>query len=122
MNLRRTILIVTATVAASGCGGFFDSIFGSGSGDTNNGDPPPGLFGNDGVTLTTKGIGSATTLQNSQCAVGFTVVNVSGDSVSLTINLVFKSPAFSGAKSVYLQALEPNASSGWVFRGTWTVP
>ncbi len=81
-----------------------------------------GLFGNDGITLTTKGIGSATTLQNSQCAVGFTVVNVSGDSVSLTINLVFKSPAFSGAKSVYLQALEPNASSGWVFRGTWTVP
>jgi hypothetical protein len=81
-----------------------------------------GLYGDDGITLNTKGIGSATTLQNTQCAVGFTVVNVSGNSVSLTINLVFKSPAFSGAKSVYLQALEPNSSSGWVFRGTWTVP
>jgi hypothetical protein len=49
-------------------------------------------------------------------------VSIFGNSVLLTINLVFKSPAFSGAKSVYLQALEPNASSGWVFRGTWTVP
>jgi hypothetical protein len=46
----------------------------------------------------------------------------SGNSVSFTINLVFKSPAFSGAKTVYLQGLEPNASSGWVARGTWTVP
>jgi hypothetical protein len=79
-----------------------------------------GLYGNDGITLATKGIGSATTLQNSQCAVGFTVVNVSGNSVSLTINLVFNL-SFKGSKNVYLQALEPNASSGWVFRGTWTV-
>jgi hypothetical protein len=81
-----------------------------------------GLYGDNGVTLTTKGIGSATTLQNSQCAVGFTTVSIFGNSVALTINLVFKSPAFSGAKGVYLQALEPNSSSGWVFRGTWTVP
>ena len=29
---------------------------------------------------------------------------------------------FSGAKTVYLQAQEPNTSSGWVQRGTWTVP
>jgi beta-propeller repeat-containing protein len=81
-----------------------------------------GLYSDNGVTLSTKGIGSATTLQNSQCAVGFTVVNVSGNSVSLTVNLVFQSPVFRGNKAVYLQALEPNASSGWVFRGTWTVP
>jgi hypothetical protein len=81
-----------------------------------------GLFANDGVTLATKGIGSSATLQNSQCAVGYTVMITSGNSVSFTINLVFKSPAFSGAKTVYLQALEPNASSGWVARGTWTVP
>jgi len=81
-----------------------------------------GLYSDNGITLSTKGIGSATTLQNSQCAVGFTTVSIFGNSVALTINLVFKSPAFSGAKGVYLQALEPNASSGWVFRGTWTVP
>ena len=81
-----------------------------------------GLYADDGIALSTKGIGSAATLQNSQCAVGFTVMMTSGNSVSFTINLVFKSPAFSGAKTVYLQALEPNASSGWVARGTWTVP
>jgi hypothetical protein len=38
------------------------------------------------------------------------------------MNLVFKTPQFQGPKTVYLQALEPNASSGWVARGTWTVP
>jgi len=81
-----------------------------------------GLYNDAGVILTTKGLGSSTTLQNSQCAVGYTVLNTSGNSVSLTINLVFKSPAFAGAKTVYLQALEPNASSGFVARGTWTVP
>jgi hypothetical protein len=81
-----------------------------------------GLYANDGVTLNTKGIGSASTLQNSQCAVGFTTMTTSGNSVLFTINLVFKSPAFQGAKTVYLQALEPNTSSGWVARGTWTVP
>jgi len=81
-----------------------------------------GLYANDGVTLNTKGIGSASTLQNSQCAVGFTTMTTSGNSVLFTINLVFKSPAFQGAKTVYLQALEPNTSTGWVARGTWTVP
>jgi len=81
-----------------------------------------GLYADDGVTLSTKGIGSAANLQNSQCAVGFTVMTTSGNSVSFTINVVFKSPAFSGAKTVYLQALEPNTTSGWVARGTWTVP
>jgi len=29
---------------------------------------------------------------------------------------------FSGPKSVYLQANEPNTNSGWVQRGVWTVP
>jgi hypothetical protein len=81
-----------------------------------------GLYANDGVTLNTKGIGSASTLQNSQCAVGFTTMTTSGNSVLFTMNLVFKSPAFQGAKTVYLQALEPNTSTGWVARGTWTVP
>ena len=81
-----------------------------------------GLYDDAGVTLSTKGIGSADNLQNSQCAVGFTVMVTSGNSVSFTVNVVFKSPAFSGVKTVYLQAQEPNTSSGWVARGTWTVP
>jgi hypothetical protein len=79
-----------------------------------------GLYSNDWLSLATKPIGSSATLQNSQCAVGFTGMNISGNSVIFFLQLVF-APGFAGAKSVYLQANEPNAGSGWVSRGTWTV-
>ncbi|MEO8049845.1 MAG: SBBP repeat-containing protein [Acidobacteriota bacterium] len=79
-----------------------------------------GLYNNGATTLSTKPIGSAANLFNTQCAVGYTVMTTSGNSVSLTINVVFLS--FSGPKSVYLQANEPNTNSGWVQRGIWTVP
>jgi hypothetical protein len=79
-----------------------------------------GLYDNTATILTTKPIGSSATVSNSQCAVGYTVMVTSGNSVSFTINAVFS--GFSGAKSVYLQANEPNTNSGWVQRGTWTVP
>lgn len=79
-----------------------------------------GLYNNAATTLTTKPIGSSATLTNSQCAVGYTAMVASGNSVSFMINVVFS--GFSGAKSVYLQANEPNTNSGWVQRGAWTVP
>ncbi len=79
-----------------------------------------GLYDNTGATLSTKPIGSSANLFNSQCAVGFTVMTTTGNSVSFTINVVALS--FSGTKSVYLQANEPNTNSGWVQRGTWTFP
>ena len=88
----------------------------------NRGNATIGLFDNSGTTLSTKPIGSAANLQNSQCAVGYSGMMSSGNSVSLLLQLVFFSPAFSGPKTVYLQANEPNTSSGWVSRGTWTVP
>jgi hypothetical protein len=80
-----------------------------------------GLYANNGTTLSTKGIGSSAILQNSQCAVGYTVGFPSGDSVVFMIDLVFAS-GFAGSQTVYLDALEPSASSGWVQVGTWTVP
>ncbi len=80
-----------------------------------------GLYNDAGTTLSTKPQGSSANLQNSQCAVGFTVRTTSGNSMALTIQVVFKA-AFAGAKTVYLQANEPNTNSGWVQRGTWTVP
>jgi len=80
-----------------------------------------GLYDNTGTILSTKGIGSSATLENTQCAVGYTVMTTSGNSVLFSINLVFFNPAFSGAKTVYVEANEPNSSSGWVSRGTWTV-
>jgi hypothetical protein len=79
-----------------------------------------GLWDNTATTLTTKGIGSSTTLQNSQCAVGYTFTSISGNSLTLSIQLVFNT--FSGAKSIYLNAKEPNSSSGFVYVGSWTVP
>ena len=82
-----------------------------------------GLWDNTGnTTLTTKGLGSSTTLQNSQCAVGYTVTLVSGNSITFSIQLVFNTTNFPGVKSIYLQATEPTASSGFVYEGTWTVP
>ncbi len=80
-----------------------------------------GLYDDAGATLNTKGIGSSASLQNSQCQVGFTVMTRSGTSVILQANLVFK-PAFTGTKTVYLRADETAVNSGWVSRGTWTVP
>ncbi len=79
------------------------------------------LYNDAGTSATAKTLGSSANLQNSQCAVGYTVMTVSGNSVVFTIQLVFKA-AFTGSKTVYLQANEPNASSGWVQRGTWSVP
>lgn len=79
-----------------------------------------GLYDNTGTVLSSKQVGSAGTLLNTQCAVGYTVMTTSGNSVMFSINLVFLT--FSGAKTVYLQANEPNTNSGWVQRGTWTVP
>lgn len=81
-----------------------------------------GLWDNTGkTTLSTKGIGSATNLFNSQCAVGYTVMNVVGTSIQFSIQLVFFKPAFAGIQSIYLEANEPSANSGFVYQGTWTV-
>jgi len=79
-----------------------------------------GLYNDAGTVLSTKPIGSSANLFNTQCAVGFTVMVNSGNSVSFTINTVFLN--YHGAKSVYLQANEPNTNSGWVQRGAWTIP
>lgn len=81
-----------------------------------------GLWDNTGnTTLSTKGIGSSTNLLNSQCAVGYTVMNVVGNSIQFSIQLVFFKPAFAGPQSIYLDATEPTSSSGFVYQGSWTV-
>jgi hypothetical protein len=82
-----------------------------------------GLYNDAGTALVgTKGIGYSTTLQNSQCAVGYTIMTVtSSDSIQFLLELFFKTPAFDGAKTVYFQANEATGSSGMVSRGAWTV-
>jgi hypothetical protein len=81
-----------------------------------------GLWDDTGnTTLSTKLLGSSANLFNSQCAVGMTAQAVNGDSLLLAIQIVFFKPAFSGFKSVYLDATEPSSSSGFVYQGSWTV-
>ena len=58
-------------------------------------------------------LGPRQTLQNSQCAIGYTVMITSGNSVLFTINVVLKVAGFSvGSRPFTFQALEPNTSSG----------
>jgi hypothetical protein len=66
-------------------------------------------------------IGTAGTLQNSQCTVngGISSVSMSGNTLMVNLALSFK-PAFAGAKNVYIEAQNPTLDSGWVLRGTWT--
>jgi hypothetical protein len=70
----------------------------------------------------TKGVGSSASLENTQCAVGYSSASVlSGTTISVTVQLLFLTPGFDGAKTVYADAIEPASSSGWVQLGTWTV-
>jgi hypothetical protein len=70
-------------------------------------------------------VGSAGTLQNSQCAIvlgGSTTVVPSGTSLTLNLAMIFAS-GFGGAKNHYMYAANgAGVSSGWQARGTWTVP
>ncbi len=77
------------------------------------------LYNNAGTSSSSKGIGSSATLSNSQCAVGYTVGFPSGNSVVFEINLQFAS-GFTAPQNIYLDALEPSSSSGWVSVGAWT--
>jgi Beta-propeller repeat len=80
-----------------------------------------GLYANDGVTLGVKPVGSSANLFNSQCAVGFTAFATSGTGAQFTVEIEFFPAVFAGPKTVYLEANEPAATSGWVSVGTWTV-
>lgn len=81
-----------------------------------------GLYSDDLSVLQFKVLGSSATLQNTRCAVGYSVRNTSGNAVSLTVYVLFQSPVFAGVKTVYGQAHTASVSSGWVAKGSWTVP
>jgi hypothetical protein len=80
---------------------------------------------NDADTgVTSAPLGSAGSLSNSQCSlnVGASTSSGSGNNLTLNVLLTF-TPSFAGAKNVYMASV--NASdvfSGWIAKGTWTVP
>ena len=80
-----------------------------------------GLYSDDLGTLYTKPIGSSATLANTQCAVGYSAVSVSGTTLTFDVQLLLQ-PAFSGTKSMMAVAQTSYASSGWVTVGSWIVP
>ena len=67
--------------------------------------------------------GQSGTLQNSQCILNAASSSVahSGSNLTLNVALTFQ-PAFKGARYIYLDANDGQQTSGWVQRGTWTVP
>jgi len=63
-------------------------------------------------------------LQNSQCSLSVSPgsVTISGNTLSLTVTVRFKSP-YTGSKNVYLQAVTSDGYlTDWEQRGTWIVP
>ena len=83
------------------------------------------LLNNAGTAWITASVGSAGTLQNSQCTIALgasTTVTASGNVLTLNLAMTFK-PAFAGAKNVILYGASAGGmNSGWQARGTWTVP
>ena len=68
-------------------------------------------------------LGTATTLQNSQCSLNVATATVapSGNILTLNVTVTFQ-PAFAGAKNVYLHSVDVSGSnSGWQQLGAWTV-
>ena len=66
-------------------------------------------------------LGSAGTLENSQCSVNSELSSFSGAGTTLTVDLVlsFKA-AFAGTKNIYMFAADTTAlDSGWQLRGAW---
>jgi len=67
-------------------------------------------------------LGSATTTQNSQCAIdaASSSANGLGNDLTLTLAYTFK-PGYSGTKNIYGRAKnKTDVDSGWQLKGTWT--
>ncbi len=73
-----------------------------------------------GATPITPGVSG--TASNNQCTISglASTVTSSGTSVTVTVDLTFKS-SWNGTKNMYVLAAEPSTTSGWVQVGTWTV-
>jgi hypothetical protein len=79
---------------------------------------------NDAATawLTPITLGGSGTVQNSRCAVTASTSSATGSGNILTVNLsIAFLAAFQGTRNVYLEAYD-GVDSGWVQKGTWTIP
>jgi hypothetical protein len=82
------------------------------------------LLNDSGTVFMPAALGTATTLQNSQCSLNLATATVasSGSTLTLSVTVTFQA-AFAGAKNVYLHAVDVSGSnSGWQQLGGWTIP
>jgi hypothetical protein len=82
------------------------------------------LLGDNGTVWQAATLGSAATLQNSQCSVNVAAATVvsSGNTLTWNVPMTFQA-AYAGAKNTYLRAIDMSGStSGWQPLGTWSVP
>ena len=80
------------------------------------------LLLNDGATTwMPMTVGTAGTLQNSQCSlnVGSVAITRSGNNLTVSVPMTFQA-AYAGAKQVWMYAGGGAGNSGWQQRGTWT--
>jgi hypothetical protein len=82
------------------------------------------LLNDAGTAWTAATPGAASTLQNSQCSLNMaaTTVALNGNTLTLNLATTFLSD-FGGIQNVYMFAADMSGSNtGWLQRGTWTVP
>ena len=105
-------LFNSAPSAATGCAVVYDRVKNTLSLLTDAGGPPAGSIA--------PGSGAQ---ENSQCVLNGAGSGVSASGTVLTLNLAisFLAP-MAGATSIYMQAANLSASTGWELRGNWTVP
>jgi hypothetical protein len=68
-------------------------------------------------------VGTAGTLSNSQCSINVGTSSAVPSGNTLTLNLAISfTPAFTGAKNIYMYVQNATQSNGFTQEGTWTVP
>jgi hypothetical protein len=81
------------------------------------------LLNDDGMAWQAAALGSAATLQNSQCSINVSTATVTaaGNTLTLGLAMAFQA-AFAGDKEVYLRAIDRSGTaSAWLQLGVWTV-
>ena len=78
---------------------------------------------NDASTawLTPVTLGQSGSAQNSHCTVNAASSSASGSGNNLTVNLALSFPPAQGTRNVYMEVYD-GADSGWLQKGTWTIP
>ena len=81
------------------------------------------LLNDAGTTWMAATLGTAATLENTQCAIagGGSSVALAGNTLTVNLAMTFKA-SFAGAKNIFMYGAVGSTATGWHDRGDWTVP